>query len=129
MASLLCWPMSWRILKTVITCAQWAGVLLSLSTLIGDVADLRMAQFSQHRESAADAIALDIVNCHYGHVGGATEFFDLIKQADENFDFAPMHYFSSHPEIQARIDSIQRLGQLLGYRSGEVVGLNDVMKR
>jgi|TARA_Y100000310_G_scaffold342610_1_gene446562 Zn-dependent protease with chaperone function len=92
-----------------------------LSTLMMPVSSLEAAQFSQERESAADATALQIVNCHYSHIGGATELFEVIAAPEENFDFSLTHYFASHPQARERIDAIHRQGKLMGYSVGRTV--------
>ncbi|MFT5452266.1 MAG: Zn-dependent protease with chaperone function, partial [Enterobacterales bacterium] len=74
-----------------------------ISTIMSPVVNFENARYSQQRESKADEIALDILNCHYGHVGGATEFFALIAEPEEKMDFSITHYFSSHPEAENRI--------------------------
>ncbi|PWF43684.1 M48 family metallopeptidase [Massilia glaciei] len=65
------------------------------------------SRYSRARESGADALALQILNCRFGHAGGATEFFDLLK-AERGPGFALSHYVASHPGLQARIDAINR---------------------
>ena len=52
---------------------------------------------------------------HFGHVGGATELFEALKSQEEGFDFKMLHYFSSHPELQNRIDDLHGLSQELGF--------------
>lgn len=106
-------------------------VLLALSVLITGadsdasafltpVYSVEAAQFSQERESAADATALRILNCHYGHVGGATEFFELMVEKNEGLDWSLTHYFSSHPEAQQRIDALHALSEQNGYPIREI---------
>jgi Zn-dependent protease with chaperone function len=91
------------------------GADSDLSTLATPVNLLEGAQFSQERENAADAIALAALNCHYGHVGGATELFAVLAQQDDAFDLTFSHYFSSHPEAEERIAAIQELTKSYGY--------------
>ena len=89
-----------------------------LSRLMAPVSSLEAAQFSQSRERAADAAALDIINCHYGHISGATEFFKTLAKASDSLPL--MHYFSSHPEAKQRIAAINTLGDQKGYQQGKV---------
>lgn len=89
-----------------------------LTRLMSPVSQLEAAQYSQSRETAADATALAVLNCHYGHVAGATEFFDRMSQTDELLPL--MHYFSSHPEAQKRISAIKDLTAQQGYPLGQV---------
>ena len=91
-----------------------------LAQLLTPVNQLQTAQFSQDRESSADATALDILNCHYGHVGGATEFFDTIGDRETDFDYSLSHYFSSHPENRRRIEAIRILRKSRNYSVGQL---------
>ncbi len=97
-----------------------ASVLLTgansdISALLTPVYSVDAAQYSQERESQADVIALQALNCHYGHVGGATEFFELISEPMADFDWTLTHYFSSHPEVQSRIADMRALAKSRGY--------------
>jgi Zn-dependent protease with chaperone function len=93
------------------------GTNSDISALLTPIYSGDVAQYSQDRESAADASALDALNCHYGHVGGATEFFELLAAPDEEFDWTLTHYFSSHPDAQSRIDDLHAVAADRGYPS------------
>ena len=92
-----------------------------LTKILAPITNFEAAHFSQERESAADVAALDAINCHYGHVGGATEFFEAIAKPDDNFNLSLTHYFSTHPEVQDRIDAIQALGISKGYKINQTI--------
>lgn len=77
-----------------------------LTELLTPVGQLGEAKYSRGREASADSKALQILNCRYGHVGGATEFFKALKSKD-NDTFALSHYVASHPAMQTRIDSLE----------------------
>lgn len=107
-------------------------VLLAMSVLLGGtnsdflgiltpIGSIETARYSQERESAADETALHILQCHYGHVGGSTEFFRAIASREEGTDYSLTHYFSSHPEARKRINAIRELNGGMGYKSGVVV--------
>jgi Zn-dependent protease with chaperone function len=96
------------------------GADSDMSALVTPVHTFKVAQFSQERESAADATALKALNCHYGHVGDATEFFELLVEPDERLDWSLTHYFTSHPEAQQRIDDLQALAAELGYKNHDL---------
>lgn len=109
-------------------------VMVALSTLIGldnakvfdflsPVSQLETAQFSQQRESRADELALSIVNCHYGHVGGVTEFFTLMQNKENHSTSKAGSYWSSHPPSQIRISSIEKLVVQQAYEIKEVKAL------
>jgi Zn-dependent protease with chaperone function len=85
------------------------------SDILVSTINLRTAKYSQSRESQADHTALQALHCHFGHVGGATELFETLKSQEEGFDFEMLHYFSTHPELQQRIDDLHRLSQELGF--------------
>jgi len=86
-----------------------------ISDILASTINLRTAKYSQSRESQADHTALQALHCHFGHVGGATELFEALKSQEKGFDFEMLHYFSSHPELQQRIDDLRQLAQELGY--------------
>ena len=71
-------------------------------------------KFSRDQESAADELGLALLHRSYGHVGGATDFFER-RLADP----APPELFSSHPLSRRRIEELQRMAFERGYRSGE----------
>jgi beta-barrel assembly-enhancing protease len=78
-----------------------------LSGLLAPATHLGTAKYSRERESLADAKALQILNCRYGHAGGATELFEALKKEDADTS-AVSHYLASHPSMQARIDALER---------------------
>ena len=85
---------------------------------------LTTASYSQKREMEADTGALQVLQCRYGHVGGATEFFEAMKKDRRTDEDGFSHYFASHPQAQARIDNINRLIEQQGLKRGAVAPLN-----
>ncbi len=81
--------------------------------------NLRHLTYSRSRESQADRTALLALNCHFGHVGGATELFESLQDQKYGLNFEISHYFSSHPDLQQRIDDLHHLAQELGYPEKE----------
>jgi len=96
------------------------GADSDVSALFTPVQNLEAAKFSKESESAADATALQALNCHYGHVGGATEFFEKMIESDEDLDWSLTHFFASHPQAQQRIDDLRALSTELGYQDHEM---------
>ncbi len=89
---------------------------IGMSEVLTNTINLHTATYSQSRESQADLTALQALQCHFGHVGGATELFESLHDLSaESDDFGLSHYFSTHPEIQQRIDDIHRLTQELQF--------------
>ncbi len=80
---------------------------------------LGQAHYSRGRESSADARALRILQCRYGHVGGATEFFESLREEDDEAP-AIAHYLASHPSMGSRIEALQAAIREAGLRAGEV---------
>ncbi len=94
----------------------------ALASVLAPVQQLGDAAYSQARESAADAMALQVLACRYGHAGGATEFFEALRARDA--DALPgSHYFASHPAMAARIDAIHAAANMAGLKSGAVLPL------
>ena len=93
-----------------------------LSGLVAPAAHLGTTSYSREREALADARALQILNCRYGHVGGATELFEALKKDDADADKLP-HYLSSHPAMQSRIDALRQAAGQQKMRTGPVLPL------
>ncbi len=92
---------------------SWTASVLAPAQRLGE------AHYSRGRESNADARALQILQCRYWHVGGATEFFEsLRKKDDETPAFA--HYLASHPSMGARIEALQAAIRQAGLETGDV---------
>lgn len=72
-----------------------------IDAIVGPGLHLGTAKFSRTREARADARALEILQCRYGHVGGATELFESMKAKDSSWTLS--HYMASHPAMQERI--------------------------
>ncbi|MDH5427407.1 MAG: M48 family metallopeptidase [Nitrospirota bacterium] len=85
------------------------------SDILASTINIRTAKYSQTRESQADRTALQALQCHFGHVGGATELFESLQSRGKGIDLGLTHYFDSHPELQQRIDDLNRLSHELGY--------------
>lgn len=85
------------------------GAGSDLTRLVSPVTGFSQAQYSQRRETMADEQALTILNCYYGHVGGAAEFFETMAPLTDDAKSPISHYFSSHPEAQHRIANLQRI--------------------
>lgn len=93
--------------------ALLTGAGSDLTQLFTPTAGFSQAQYSQERESIADKQALQVLSCYYGHVGGATEFFEAMKSNDGKGSNVFGHYFSSHPEAVERINNLHRLAKEL----------------
>ncbi len=72
----------------------------NLLRLSGEIGNRR---FSQSQESSADLFALELLEKRYGHVGGATEFFECILETEGESS----SFLSTHPAPKKRIDVIK----------------------
>ena len=106
-----------RSIVLLATSVVLTGAGSDISSLLTPVFGAEIAQHSQSRESAADASALKALQCHYGHVGGATEFFALITETDATLDWYFAHYFATHPEALQRIADLEQLAISLDYQN------------
>lgn len=90
-------------------------IRIALSYLLGDLGNLQSgvelakaiakAQFSQKQEIQADRFGLELLYQYYGHVAGATDFFEsLTKQPQLNISF-----LSTHPSSQKRVKELNKL--------------------
>jgi Zn-dependent protease with chaperone function len=93
------------------------GADSGISRIVGQTLNLTEMSFSRDQETWADEFALETVNCRYGHVAGATDFFRNITREQDPGIFG--HYFASHPENQRRIDHLESRARSFGFRSGE----------
>jgi predicted Zn-dependent protease len=85
-----------------------------LATMIGQALNLTELSFSRSQETWADEFGLQVLNCAYGHAGGATDFFEKIPKEQDPGRFG--HYFASHPANLERIRHIRSFAGELGYR-------------
>ena len=84
--------------------------------LVGGLSLTEMS-FSRSQESWADEFGRDVVQCFYGHIGGAIFFEKISKESDPGV-FG--HYFSTHPENRKRIEHLHDTACEKGYESSRV---------
>jgi predicted Zn-dependent protease len=84
-----------------------------VSKMLAHGLNITEMSFSRKQETRADEFALETVNCAYGHVAGAIDFFEKIPKEQDTGKFG--HYFSSHPQNQQRISHLKTLTRLKGF--------------
>jgi len=85
------------------------GADSGLSGFLGNGLSLTERSFSRAQETRADEFALAALNCTYGHVGGALQFMQKFpREADPG---KVGHYFSSHPEVERRMEHLEEIIQ------------------
>ncbi|MFC5459774.1 M48 family metallopeptidase [Massilia niabensis] len=91
----------------------------ALAGVLAPAQHLGESSYSRARESAADALALRVLHCRYGHAGGATEFFSALRE-EQGSGLPGSHYVASHPAMDARIGALQAAMVKNGMKSGPV---------
>ena len=109
-----------------------AGTLLfgpdsSVGSLLGNALNVTALNFSRTQEARADTFAVDTLQCAYGHVGGATDFFEKIGRAKDPGRFG--HYFATHPENRRRIAHVKAYAGARGYRWGPTIPMTEIPAR
>ena len=78
------------------------------------------SQYSQSQEIKADRFGLELLNSYYGHVGGATDFFQKLQQ-ENTINIA---FLSSHPLPKKRIKILEKTIKNNQYTIGEKADFN-----
>ena len=89
----------------------------SVSRMLAYALNVTELSFSREQETRADEFALETLNCAYGHVAGASDFFEKIPKAQDPGKFG--HYFASHPENQRRISHLRMIIRSRGFKLGD----------
>jgi len=63
--------------------------------------NLMLNTYSREQEEAADRVALAALQQRYGHVGGATQLFEILRISDNVPE--SMEILASHPQLERRI--------------------------
>lgn len=85
-------------------------------------------KFSQHQEKMADLWALDLLNRRYGHVSGATDFFEKMSKKEKKGRI--LYYFATHPYPENRVKTLEEQIREKGYLVlvKEKIPLDEVFK-
>jgi len=84
-----------------------------LNSILEGTLQLNERKYSRKHEIQADKYGLESLNCLYGHVGGATDFFTTLSKLEVKIPLG--HYFSTHPETKVRIDIINNELETKGF--------------
>lgn len=81
---------------------------------MGDIgSQLMLNMYSREQERTADRLALSALHSLYGHVGGATQLFEVV--GDEDDPTASIESLSTHPQLEDRIESIETIAAQAGW--------------
>ena len=109
-----------RVMGRSIVFMTLSALLFGADSSVGDMlaqsVGITELGFSRTQETRADEFALSAIDCFYGHVGGATDFFEKMKQAEDPTRFG--QYFTSHPDTAERIQHLLDIGREKGLKSG-----------
>jgi Zn-dependent protease with chaperone function len=83
------------------------GTDSNISQMMAHALNITELSFSRKQETLADEFALELLNCAYGNVAGATDFFEKIPKEQDPGKIG--HYFASHPENLKRIRSLRKI--------------------
>ncbi|NJK63328.1 MAG: M48 family metallopeptidase [Synechococcaceae cyanobacterium SM2_3_1] len=95
------------------------------SLAVSGVRALSSAQFSQQQEQRADEFGLEVLMATYGHVNGATDFFQRMQEDQPGNAFA---FLQSHPNPGDRVDYLQNLIATREYPLQERTPLSETLK-
>jgi Zn-dependent protease with chaperone function len=90
------------------------GIDVAASTETGF--EMLLNTYSRAQEQAADRIALEALQDHYGHVGGATTVFETLAAVHGDSELPEI--FSSHPHLSDRIAALHQVTAERGWSSG-----------
>lgn len=76
------------------------------SLVLSTGSELGMLFFSREQEREADKVALETLQNYYGHVAGATTFFEQALILEEEESKEEPEWMHSHPKLQNRIDQL-----------------------
>jgi Zn-dependent protease with chaperone function len=115
--------------RSLVLMALWSLVTGggdSVGGLLTPSLNVANARHSQGQETRADEFGLQALHCLYGHVSGATRFFEIMQ---ENEDPGPLNrFFATHPGSPDRIRHLQEMAETNGFREGRVVPLPEELR-
>jgi predicted Zn-dependent protease len=75
-------------------------------------------KYSRRQETAADLFALNLLQTHYNHVGGATDFLNKLGNQKKSPLF--LKFFLTHPFENDRIKNIEKAASEHQYPTGKL---------
>ncbi len=116
-----------RSLVFVAISAALFGPDSTVGNLIAGSIGISETGFSRVQETDADEFGIEGLQCAYGHVNGATDFFEKMSKAEDPHIFG--NYFSTHPETLKRIEHIKAYARENGFDLKEKKPLPDQFKK
>ena len=108
-------------LALILTAMGQSGTVAELVALSGQ---LSTRSFSREQESKADAFGLMLVVAEFGHVAGATDFFEKLPSPDTALERSLASYLATHPLSEDRIEDMKLLAEEKGWETeGETTAI------
>jgi Zn-dependent protease with chaperone function len=89
------------------------GSAVQLASLAGQFAQ---RDFSRDQEIEADRFGLGLLAAEYGHVSGATAFFEHLPEHDGALEGGLASYFSTHPINADRVQALHATASEMGWK-------------
>lgn len=86
-----------------------------VSDVLGKTGLLTVLKFSREQEEQSDETALAAIARLYGHVGGSSTLFNVLKEAHKHETQAP-EFFNSHPLTDNRLQNIAAMAKEQGWQ-------------
>jgi predicted Zn-dependent protease len=99
-------------LGLVLTAFGQGGSVGDLLSLSGEISG---RSFSREQEEEADAFGLRLVAAEYGHVAGATDFFEKLPSPASALGRSLDSYLSTHPLSDERVETMKALALESGF--------------
>ena len=99
-------------LALILTAMGQSGTVAELVALSGQ---LTTRSFSREQESKADAFGLMLVEAEFGHVEGATDFFEKLPEPDTALERSLASYLATHPLSDDRVEHMESLADENGW--------------
>jgi Zn-dependent protease with chaperone function len=101
------------------------GTDSNISRMLAHGLNITELSFSRKQESRADKFAIELLNCAYGSVSGAMEFFNRLPKEQDPGKIG--HYFASHPDNVKRINHIKKIIRERGFKLGKEKSLPEII--
>ena len=98
----------WEIAVSAIGATELPGQDLGGSQLM-------LNAYSRQQEQAADRLALTTLQSHFGHIGGATHLFEVLRESGRAGGNPEV--LSTHPGLDQRIEAINTIARDNGWRT------------
>ncbi|MBF0339226.1 MAG: M48 family metallopeptidase [Nitrospirae bacterium] len=115
-----------RSLAIMVLTATIFGDNSTISSFIVNSMSAMQMRYSQGQETRADLFALELLYKHYGHVAGASNFFERLSKQDSTGPYA--YLLASHPYPLHRIKTLNNRIKQMNYPAGKLTPVPEELK-